>query len=80
MEKVETQRAIAMAAITGILLDDDDMSVEDIKGSLLKALAFIIDNDLLVGDLIEGVTMKAAQNYCEQMAALDEVKEQLDVS
>ena len=68
------QRACLMGLVTAILDDEGEKSLREIKDAIADALAHMIQADIMVGDLIDISTVRAAKQHMEQEMALNEAK------
>ena len=74
VKNIPLQRACLMGLVTAILDDQGEKSLREIKDSITDALSHMIEADIMVGDIIDVTTVRAAKQHMEQEMALNEVK------
>jgi len=74
VKNIPLQRACLMGLVTAILDDQGEKSLREIKNAITDALAHMIETDVMVGDPIDIITVRAAKQHMEQESALNEVK------
>lgn len=72
-EKVMMQRAAIMGLLTGLLEDEEEKSIKDVKVAILQCLNTITEFGCRVEDYIEDRTFMAAIQFCEEERAVLEV-------
>ena len=77
-ENVSKQRAALMGLITAILRDEEEKSMTEIKKIVTQTLAYLIQQDSMVGDFIDYMTVDACKEFCEQEQALDDARNLLE--
>jgi hypothetical protein len=73
-KNIPLQRACLMGLVTAILDEEGEKSLCEIKNAITDALAHMIEIDVMVGDPIDIITVRAAKQHMEQESALNEVK------
>lgn len=79
LENSARQRAALMAMIAGIL-SESEKSGEEIRKFILNMLGHLIETEVMVGDIIDLMTLEVAKTACEQGMALEEVRNILNKS
>ena len=75
--QISKQRAGLLGLLTAILDDERELTSEQIKGAIVRCMCNLIDTDGMVYDWMDKHFVGAARTYCEQNAALDEIKDLL---
>lgn len=73
-ENIPRQRAAFMGLITAIMRDENETPLVEIKRRCANAFAYMIDQDVMVGDLIDVMTAEVMQEFCEQEKALEDAR------
>ena len=76
-EKISLQRAAIIGLLTGLLEEEQDRTMKEVKSAILSCLASLTLFDCMVGDIIDQSFMQAAKQHCEEELALEAVKEML---
>lgn len=76
-EKMLGQRAAVMGLLTNLLEQEEELTMKDIKSSILTCLTTLAVFDCMVGDWIEQNTLQAAKQHCDEELALEAVREML---
>jgi hypothetical protein len=69
LEKCANQRAAIMATLCNILVMPDDNPLKDAKLMIASSFKKIIENDHMVGDVIDRMLLKDVKSYLEQEQA-----------
>lgn len=69
LEKCANQRAAVMATLCNVLSIPDDSPVKDAKLMIAASFKKIIENDHMVGDVIDRMLLKDVKSYLEQEQA-----------
>jgi len=70
VKNIPLQRACLMGLVTAILDDQGEKSLREIKDAITDALSHMIEADIMVGDLIDISTVRAAKQHMEQESAV----------
>ena len=69
LDKCANQRAAIMATLCNILVMPDDNPLKDAKMMIAASFKKIIENDHMVGDVIDRMLLKDVKSYLEQEQA-----------
>lgn len=74
LEIISKQRACLMGLIASIFRDNSEgLTALQIKNHCAQAFAYMIEQDAMVGDIIDLMTVEACKEFCEQEKALEDV-------
>lgn len=73
-ENASKQRAVLMG-LMAVILQDDELSVDEIKIRVVHTFGTMIDLDIMVGDVIDILVATACKEYLEQQGAVQEAEE-----
>lgn len=73
-ENIPRQRAALMGLITAIMKDENETPLVEIKRRCANAFAYMIDQDAMVGDIVDILTAEVMQEFCLQEKALEDAR------
>ena len=77
-ENIPLQRAGLMGLITAILHDEGEKTIQEIKQKIVASIAHMVQEDVMVGDVLDMFMVDAAKEFCEQEEAVNNVKDILN--
>ena len=75
-ENIFRQRAALMGLLVSIFRDNSEgLTALQIKNHCAQALSYMIEQNLMVGDFVDLMTVEACQEFCEQEKAIEDAND-----
>ena len=69
------QRATLFGAFSAILETQEDKTIDEVKQACVALVAYLMKQEIIVGDEIEIDVINRCKNYVDQQIAVETVKE-----